>query len=94
MSSSLCNHSAPLTQQVSEHSQAVISNLSQANVDQEYTVKKVVPVDQEVVDFLFSLGCFEGETITLMSIISDSYVVSINGARYSLSSELAELILI
>lgn len=69
-----------------------VSNLSQATTDRDYIIKKVLPIDQELVDFLFSLGCFQGERITLVSVLSDCYVVSINGARYSLSRELAELI--
>lgn len=71
-----------------------VCNLSQASVNQEYTIKGVVPEDPEVVNFLFSLGCFEGEKITLMSILSGSYVVSIKDARYSIGSDLAQLVLI
>lgn len=94
MSSSVYNETISLSQEKLNENAIPASNLSEAEINQEYTVKRVVPIDQEIVDFLFSLGCYEGETITIMSVLSDSYVVSINGARYSLSSELAELILI
>lgn len=71
-----------------------VSNLAQGKVNNEYTIKGIVPEDPEVVEFLFSLGCFEGEKVTLISILSGSYVVSIKDARYSLGSDLAQLVLI
>lgn len=71
-----------------------VSNLAQAELNQEYTIKGVKPEDPEIVDFLFTLGCFEGEKITLIATPSDSYLVSIKDARYSIGSDLAQLILI
>lgn len=71
-----------------------IYNLTQAQEKQQYIIKDIVPEDEEVTHFLFSLGCFKGESITLLSIISDSYVINVKDARYSIGSDLAELILI
>ncbi|WP_413701846.1 FeoA family protein [Psychromonas sp. KJ10-10] len=71
-----------------------INNLTQAQEKQEYIIKDILPEDEEMTHFLFSLGCFKGESITLVSIISDSYVIIVKDARYSIGSDLAELILI
>tara|TARA_Y100000588_G_C14183308_1_gene894696 strand:- start:950 stop:1225 length:276 start_codon:yes stop_codon:yes gene_type:complete len=70
------------------------TNLSQAEVDQEYTIKAVVAGDEELVSFLFTLGCYEGETVTVISKVSETYVISVKDARYSIDQELAEAILI
>ncbi len=45
-------------------------------------------------DFLFTLGCYEGEEITVISILSDNYIIHVKGARYSIDKELARAILI
>ena len=50
--------------------------------------------DQEMIDFLFTLGCFAGETITLISILADNYIIHVKGARYSIDTDLAKAILI
>lgn len=94
MNNSLCANSITLSSEHLFEAEKDVFNLSQASVNQEYTIKGVSPEDAEIVDFLFSLGCFEGEKITLMSILSGSYVVSVKDARYSLGSDLAKLILI
>lgn len=70
------------------------TNLSQAEIDQEYIIKSVVAGDEELVNFLFTLGCYEGETVTVISKVSETYVISVKDARYSIDQELAEAILI
>ena len=74
--------------------QATVHNLSQAKVNQDYVIKGVDAGDPEIANFLFTLGCFKGETITLISILSESYVISIKDARYSIGSDLAQAVLI
>ena len=70
-----------------------MENLYNCNDNKEYTVEDVItPDDNEIKDFLFTLGCFKGETITIVSRLSDNLVVSIKDARYSLDKELAECI--
>ena len=44
--------------------------------------------------FLFSLGCYEGEPITVVSHLKDSCVVSIKDGRYNIDNQLADAILI
>ncbi|MDG3085907.1 FeoA family protein [Vibrio hannami] len=69
-------------------------SLLKAKVSQEYEIKEVVQGDAEMVAFLFTLGCFKGETITLISVLSETYVISIKDSRYSIDSELAKLIIL
>ena len=45
-------------------------------------------------DFLFTLGCFEGEKVTVISVLADNYIIHVKDARYSIDKELARAILI
>lgn len=69
-------------------------NLTQADVGIEYVIRSVNVEDEELESFLFSLGCYEGEKITVVSIRKKIYVVSIKDARYSIDNRLAEAILV
>ena len=60
----------------------------------EYTIREIVTDDEELNSFLFSLGCYSGETITVVSHLKNSCVVSIKDARYNIDNQLAEAILI
>lgn len=94
MNSSIFNNSLALSSEDLITTQATALNLSQAKVNQDYVIKSVDAGDSAIANFLFTLGCFEGETITLISILSESYVISIKDARYSIGSDLAEAVLI
>jgi Fe2+ transport system protein FeoA len=94
INSSIFNSSMTLSSEDSVISKPTVSNLSQAKVSLDYVIKEVNSGDAEIAHFLFTLGCFKGETITLISILSESYVISIKDARYSIGSDLAEAILI
>ena len=69
-------------------------NLLNAELEKEYIIKDVSTEDEELNSFLFSLGCYSGEPITVISRRKGSCVVSIKDARYSLDNELAEVILL
>lgn len=71
-----------------------MTNLSQAEIDKQYIIKEVKSYDEELRDFLFTLGCYEGEEITLISVLAENYVITIKDARYSIDKELAEAIII
>ena len=71
-----------------------IENLSQAVINSQYRIKEVKTDDLELRDFLFTLGCYKGELVTLISILSENYVISVKDARYSIDKELAESILV
>lgn len=67
-------------------------NLIDANVGEEYIVKDVVTEDEELNAFLFSLGCYSGEPITVISRIKGGCVVSIKDGRYNIDNDLAKAI--
>lgn len=69
-------------------------NLNEAIEEKEYIVKAIDTDDEELISFLFSLGCYEGEKITVISNLKGSVIVAIKDGRYNLDSELAEAILI
>ncbi len=67
-------------------------NLVDAQTGTEYTIVNIATGDEELEDFLFSLGCYSGEKITVVSRIKNSCVVSIKDARYNIDNQLAEAI--
>ena len=69
-------------------------NLTVAEVGKEYIVQRVETEDEELNSFLFSLGCYSGEPITVVSRRKKSCVVSIKDSRYSIDSHLAEAIIV
>lgn len=58
----------------------------------EYIIKSVITEDDDMDAFLFSLGCYSGEPITVISRLKGGCVVSIKDARYNIDNELAEAI--
>ena len=60
----------------------------------EYIIQQINTDDEELDAFLFSLGCYSGESITVVTRLKSSCVVSIKDARYSIDKQLAEAILI
>ena len=69
-------------------------NLSQAQINKEYVIENVIADDKEVVNFLFTLGCFKGQTVTVISLLSENYVITIKDARYSIDADLARAVLL
>lgn len=69
-------------------------NLKEAIEGKEYIITSIVTDDEELDAFLFSLGCYSGEPITVVSHLKGSCVVSIKDARYNIDNELAEAIII
>lgn len=69
-------------------------NLSQAKLNTSYVVKDIKTNDEEIKNFLFTLGCYEGESVTIVSVLSEIYIISVKDARYSIDKELAKTILI
>lgn len=67
-------------------------NLLDAREGEEYIVKDVVTDDEEMTAFLFSLGCYSGEPITVVSRRKGGCVVSVKDGRYSLDNDLAQAI--
>ena len=67
-------------------------NLKNAQVGIEYIIKDIVTYDDELDAFLFSLGCYAGERITVISRKRGGCIVSIKDSRYSIDNQLAEAI--
>ena len=68
--------------------------LLDANVGEEYIVKDIQTDDDEFNAFLFSLGCYSGEPITVISRTKNGCKVSIKDGRYTIDNALAEAIFI
>lgn len=69
-------------------------NLTQAQIEKEYIIKSIETDDEELDAFLFSLGCYAGEPITVISFNKGGCVVSIKDGRYSIDKQLAQAIII
>ena len=68
--------------------------LLNAEVGKEYIVSSINTNDEELNSFLFSLGCYSGEPITVVTRRKHGCVVSIKDGRYNLDNDLAEAIVI
>ena len=60
----------------------------------EYKIKRIDTNDEELNSFLFSLGCYEGEPITVVSRLKGGCIVSIKDGRYHFDRALSEAILV
>jgi len=68
--------------------------LLQAEEGKEYIIERIETDDEELNSFLFSLGCYSGEPITVVARRRHSCTVSIKDARYNIDDQLAEAIII
>lgn len=66
-------------------------NLSDAKKRTDYKIKNI-NASKEVKDFLFTLGCFEGETINVTKKLKSNLIINIKGGRYAIDNNLAMLI--
>lgn len=69
-------------------------NLTAAQEGKEYIIQQIETDDEELDAFLFSLGCYSGEPITVVSHLKGGCVVSIKDGRYNIDNQLAEAIII
>lgn len=67
-------------------------NLCAAQEGQEYIIKAIETDDDDLNAFLFSLGCYSGEPITVVSRRRGGCTVSIKDGRYNIDKQLAEAI--
>lgn len=68
--------------------------LSKVKFNKTYIVNKIEVEQDDVKNFLFSLGCYPGEEITIISKMASNYVVNIKDARYSIDKDLAKAIIV
>lgn len=66
--------------------------LKDAQEGTEYIIRSIETGDEELDAFLFSLGCYSGEPITVISHLKGGCVVSIKDGRYNIDNQLAEAI--
>lgn len=68
--------------------------LMEAQEGKEYIIRSIETDDEELDAFLFSLGCYNGEPITVVAHRKGGCVISVKDGRYSIDHQLAEAILI
>ncbi len=68
--------------------------LRTAEEGKEYIIQRIETDDEELDAFLFSLGCYSGEPITVVSHLKGGCVVSIKDSRYNIDYQLADAIII
>ena len=69
-------------------------NLVVAEKGKEYIIQRIETDDEELDSFLFSLGCYSGEPITVVSRRKGGCTVSIKDGRYNIDNQLAEAIIV
>ena len=69
-------------------------NLSRAEEGKEYMIQRIETDDEDLDAFLFSLGCYAGEPITVVSRRKGGCTVSIKDGRYNIDNQLAEAIIV
>jgi len=66
--------------------------LKEAVEGNEYVIGQIETDDEELKSFLFSLGCYSGEAVTVVSHLKGGCIVSIKDGRYNIDNQLAEAI--
>ena len=66
--------------------------LYNAETGKEYIIREILTYDEELDAFLFSLGCYSGESVTVISRTKSGCIISIKDGRYSIDKRLAEAI--
>lgn len=69
-------------------------NLTKSEEGKEYIIRRIDTDDEELDAFLFSLGCYSGEPITVVSRRRGSCTISVKDGRYIIDDQLAEAIVI
>ena len=72
----------------------VLMSLMKAKEGREYTIRNIMTNDEEMDAFLFSLGCYSGEPVTVISRMRRSCVIALKDARYNIDSQLANAIIV
>ena len=69
-------------------------NLMEAQEGKEYIIREIGTDDEELNAFLFSLGCYSGEPITVVCRRRSGCTVAIKDARYNIDTQLAKAIIV
>lgn len=68
--------------------------MTKAEEGKQYTIARIETEDPELDSFLFSLGCYSGEPITVISRRRLSCTIAVKDGRYSIDNQLAAVIVI
>lgn len=66
--------------------------LDKAKENERYVISKIETDDEELKSFLFSLGCYSGEAISVVSKKKKNLVLAIKDAKYNIDIDLAKVI--
>ena len=77
-----------------EYEKVIAMDLKSAQIGKEYIIERIETDDEELNSFLFSLGCYSGEPITVVSRRRGGCTVSIKDGRYNIDDQLAEAIIV
>ena len=69
-------------------------NLMQAQREKVYIIKEIKTNDEELNAFLFSLGCYSGESVVVITHLKGSCIISVKDGRYNIDKQLAEAIIV
>ncbi|MCO1603305.1 FeoA family protein [Desulfosporosinus nitroreducens] len=69
-------------------------SLARGKLNTPYTVNRVNTDHEDIREFLFTLGCYPGEKVTIISKLASNYIINIKDARYSIDEDLANAILV
>ena len=69
-------------------------SLNEANLGEEYIIRDIETDDEELDAFLFSLGCYSGEKITVVRRMKGGCIVAIKDGRYNIDNQLAEAVMV
>ncbi len=72
---------------------SIAKSLVHGNPNTAYTISNVdTQGDTEMKSFLATLGCYEGQIVTIISMLQGNFVINVNNARYSIDTDLAAAI--
>lgn len=69
-----------------------IYDVTQVPLNTQYSIETVDNNDNSLKQFLFTLGCYPKQRLTVISNLGDNYIIEIYGARYSIDKRLAKCI--
>ncbi|WP_249029781.1 ferrous iron transport protein A [Tannockella kyphosi] len=72
--------------------ETVKTSLVDAEIGTTYTIKELVTDDEELESFLFTLGCYVGQPVVIVSKKGNGYVISVKDSRYNIDQQLASCI--
>ena len=68
--------------------------LSKGSVNTTYIINSIDTNQDDMRDFLFTLGCYPGESVTLISKLAGNYIINVKDSRYSIDQDLANAIFV